>query len=335
MFRFFRSKFYTALTLMVLIVATGILGYRLFAGYSWIDAVYMTIITIATVGYREISPLDDATKIFTILLIISSIFIFAYSISVITEYILAKHTLQQIKIRRMKKKIEKLNGHVILCGYGRNGKQAAAKLEAFRRPFVVIEKDKRALEDRNADVLYIEGNANEDQVLIEAGIKKAGFLIAALPDDADNLFIVLSAKQLNKDLVIISRASEEASQKKLRLAGADKIIMPDRIGGDHMASLIVFPDLIEFLDNLSVEGESTINLEEVALEAFSKDHQYKSIGALNLRKKTGCTIIGYKKPGGSYIVNPDPDMKLVPKSKLIVLGQPNQIKKLNEMFRIE
>lgn len=334
MFKLFRSKFYLAIFLMIAVLLMGILGYRFYAGYTWIDALYMTIITIATVGYREIAPLSDGVKLFTIILIVSSIFIFTYSIAIITEYILAKNTFEHLKIKKMKKKIQQLTGHVIVCGYGRNGKEAAARLETHKRPFVVIERDRNALEAGRSDIFYIEGNANDDQVLMEAGIERASYLIVTLPDDADNLFIVLSARQLNKDLTIISRASEIASPKKLLLAGADKIVMPDKIGGDHMASLVVFPDLMEFLENLSVAGEHNINLEEVGIEELSKTYKYKTISELNLRKRTGCTIIGYKKPEEQYILNPSPELQLVPNSKLIVLGQPAQIKKLNEIFKI-
>ena len=320
---------------MLLVLLMGVLWYRFYADHNWLDAIYMTVITVATVGYREIHDPDDGTKIFTVLLIVFSIFIFAYSISVVTEYILARNALQQLKIKKMKKKIQQLSGHVILCGYGRNGKEAAAKLEAHERPFVVIEKEKKAIESREVEVLYIEGNANDDQTLIDAGIEKASYLITALPDDADNLFIVLSARQLNKNLIIISRASKAASQKKLHLAGANKVVMPDKIGGDHMASLVVFPDMVEFLENFSVSSENSINLEEISIEDLSKNYQYKSILELNLRKKTGCTIIGYKKPEGGYIVNPEAEMKLASGSKLIVLGRPEQIQKLNELFKIE
>lgn len=320
---------------MLLVFLMGVSGYKFYAGYTWIDAVYMTIITVTTVGFREVNPVDDGTKLFTVILIVSSIFIFAYSISVITEYILAKDTFRQLKIKRMKRKIQQLRNHVILCGYGRNGKQAVAKLKAYGRPFVVIEKEKGVIEALDNDILYIEGNASDDATLMDAGIERAAYLIVALPDDADNLFIVLSAKQLNKKLSIISRASGMGSEKKLRMAGADKVVMPDRISGEHMASLIVFPDLVEFLDQLSVKGESAMNIEEVTIEELSKTYKYKSIVELDLRRKTGCTIIGYKAPGGSYIVNPDPELQLIPKSTLIVLGRPEQIKKLNKIFGIE
>ncbi len=335
MFKLFRSKIYTALFLLLLVLAIGVMGYRLVSNYNWLDAFYMTIITVTTVGFREVHPVDDETKLFTIFLIILSVFIFAYAISVITEYILAKSFLQNVKIRKMKKKIDQLNNHIIICGFGRNGMQAATKLKAYQRPFVVIEKDKEVIEKHEQEILFVEGNANEDETLLKAGVDRAQCLISALPNDADNLFVVLSARQLNKNLTIISRASQEASQRKLKLAGANKTIMPDKIGGDHMASLVVLPDLVEFLDQLSIEGENTINLEEIAIEDLPKEYQYKSLVDLDLRKKTGCTVIGYKEPSGNYIINPEADTKLLPNSKLMVLGRPEQIKKLNKMFNIQ
>ncbi|MBT8204965.1 MAG: NAD-binding protein, partial [Eudoraea sp.] len=155
-----------------------------------------------------------------------------------------------------------------------------------------------------------------------------------LPDDAANLFVVLSARQLNQKLFIISRASQITSQKKLALAGADNVIMPDKIGGDHMASLVVNPDLITFMDKLSTEGEDT-NLEEVPIEDFTEEIDFTSLRDLDLRRKTGCTIIGYIDPNGNYIINPEADLQMEPKSKVIVLGRPEQIRKLNEMFQID
>ncbi|MBL7471607.1 potassium channel family protein [Robertkochia sediminum] len=332
MFQFFRSKFYTALSFLLLVLVSGTLGYRLISGYEWIDALYMTVITVTTVGFQEVHPSDPPTKLFTIALIILSVFIFAYAISVITEYILSKSNFQNIKYRKMKKQIEHLNNHVIICGYGRNGRQAAAKLKAYRRPFVVIERDEEIIDRCTDDVLFVPGDANEDEVLEAAGINRAKCLIASLPNDADNLFVVLSSRQLNKDMIIISRASSESTVKKLHLAGANKTIMPDKIGGDHMASLVVMPDLIEFLDQLSIDGDNSINLEEIAIDDLSEDFSYRSIRDLDIRKHSGCTVIGYKEPSGSYIINPEADTKLLPHSKLVVLGRPEQIIKLNSIL---
>ena len=319
---------------MVFILIFGVLGYRFLSNYDWIDAFYMTIITVTTVGFSEVRPLDAGSKIFTVFLIVSSVFIFAYAISVITEYVLGRNSLQLLKKKKVKNQINSLANHVIVCGFGRNGIQASERLRAFKKPFVIIEKDKEIIERYQNDVLFVEGDANDDEVLNEAGIGKAKFLITALPDDAANLFVVLSARQMNKNLFIISRASLVTSQKKLLLAGANKVIMPDKIGGDHMASLVVMPDLITFMDKLSVEGEHTTNLEEVAIEDFADQVDCNSIRDLDLRNKTGCTIIGYIDPNGNYLINPEADLILQPKSKVIVLGRPEQIRKLNEMFHI-
>ena len=330
----FRSRIYIAIVFILIILLIGVLGYRFISDYGWLDALYMTIITVTTVGFMEVRPLDDESKLFTVILIISSVFIFAYGISVITEYIISRNSLQLLKNKRVKNMINSLEGHTIVCGYGRNGMQAVERLKTYNREYVVVERDKDIIEKHERETLFFEGDANEDEVLLSAGVKKASNLIVTLPDDAANLFVVLSARQLNKDLFIISRASQVTSQKKLELAGADKVIMPDKIGGDHMASLVVIPDLITFMDKLSVEGEHTTNLEEVAIEDFTDQLECNSLRDLDLRKRTGCTIIGYIAPDGEYIINPEADMQLQPKSKVIVLGRPEQIQKLNEMFHI-
>lgn len=334
MIRLLRSKIVLALSLMVLVLLFGVVGYRLISDYTWIEALYMTIITVTTVGFSEVRPLDADAKIFTVILIVTSVFIFAFAISVVTEYILGRSSLELLKKKKVRKQIESLSKHVVVCGFGRNGMQAAEKLMAYNKPFVVIERDKEVIERYENEILFVEGDANEDDILLQAGIEKAQYLITAVPDDAANLFIVLSARQLNKQLFIISRASQVTSLKKLEFAGADKVIMPDKIGGDHMASLVVMPDLITFMDKLSVEGEHTTNLEEVEIEEFTTQIDCSSIRDLDLRRKTGCTIIGYIAPDGEYIINPEADVVLQPKSKVIVLGRPEQIRKLNQMFRI-
>ncbi|WP_422859295.1 potassium channel family protein [Flagellimonas sp. S174] len=334
MVRLFRSKIVLALFLMILVLVIGVVGYKLFSDFTWIEAIYMTIITVTTVGFSEVRPLDEEAKIFTVFLIVTSVFIFGYAISVVTEYLLGRNSLQILKKKKVKKKIEALSDHIVVCGFGRNGMQAADRLKAYKKPFVVIEKNREIIERHEDEILFIEGDANEDEVLMNAGIDRAQYLITTLPDDAENLFIVLSARQLNKDLFIISRASQVTSLTKLQLAGADKVIMPDKIGGDHMASLVVMPDLITFINQLSIEGENTTNLEEVEIEDLTTQVDCNSIKDLDLRRKTGCTIIGYIDPKGNYIINPEADLVLEPKGKVIVLGRAEQIKKLNQMFSI-
>ena len=333
--KFFRTKVYTAIFLLVAILIIGVSGYVFISGYSWIDALYMTVITMTTVGFGEVVPLDNQSKIFTIFLIFASVVIVGYAISVITEYIISKDHIEQLKHKRMQKKIESFSGHVVVCGYGRNGKQTVNKLLAYNKAFVVVEKNKEKEQRLQQDnVPYIIGNANDDEVLLQAGVERASSFISALPSDADNLFVVLSTRQLNSRINIISRASHESSYKKLKLAGANNVILPDKIGGDHMASLVVVPGLMEFIDNLSIVGKSNINIEEVPVNKLHYTKDLITIKDLDLRRKTGCNIIGYKDEKGEYIVNPEANLELAPQSKLIVLGRPEQIKVLNEVYNI-
>jgi len=334
--RIFRTKIYTAVFLLVLILLVGVFGYMMISDYSAIDALYMTVITITTVGFGEVIPLDDESKIFTIFLILTSIVIVGYALSTITEYILSKDHIQELKQRKMQKKIDSFSDHVIICGYGRNGKQAAVKLAAHNRSFVIIEKNKEMIERLELDAApYVIGNANEDETLMAAGVDRANCFISALPSDADNLFVVLSARQINPKINIISRASQESSYNKLKFAGANNVILPDKIGGDHMASLVVVPGLMEFIDNLSIVGKSNINIEEVAVEKLHSLSKVKTIRDLDLRRKTGCTVIGYKDENGEYIVNPEAELELAANSKIIVLGRPEQIEALNSEYNIE
>ena len=336
MFEFFKSKIYVALTLVVVTLIIGVLGYKVIADYTWIDALYMTVITVTTVGFGEVNPLTPEAKLFTVILILCSVVIVGYAISVITEYIISRSAYDTIKHKKVQKQIDKLSGHIIVCGYGRNGKQAVEKLRAYNKSFVIIDVEEEIVDRyEDAQTLFVRGNANEDETLLKAGVERASTLISALPDDADNLFVVLSARQLNQSLKIISRAEYETSQKKLKLAGADNVIMPNRIGGDHMASLVVVPDLIEFLDNLSVVGEEdSINVEEISFEKVCPNGEEATIKEIDLRYKTGCTIIGYKCPEGKYTVNPSADLTLKKGSKLVVIGRPEQIMSMHRTFEI-
>lgn len=333
---FFKKKVYTAIFLLLAVLASGIIGFRLISNYSWIDALYMTVITITTVGFGEVVPLDNQSKVFTIFLILISIVVVGYALSIITEYILSKNNVEELKQKKMQKLIDSFKNHVVICGYGRNGKQAAIKLAAHKRSFVVIERNRDIIERLQMDnVPYVIGNANEDEILLQAGVDRASCFITALPNDADNLFVVLSTRQINKNINIISRASQESSYEKLKFAGANNVILPDKIGGDHMASLVVVPGLMEFLDNLSIVGKSNINIEEIAVEKLYDTKRARTIKDLDLRRKTGCTVIGYKDENGEYIVNPEADLELAPNSKIIVLGRPEQIEGLNNEYNID
>jgi voltage-gated potassium channel len=292
----------------------------------------MTVITLGTVGYSETEPLDSDGRIFTSLLILFGIFIFAYAFSVLSAYLVSKNINFNFKKRKMETTIQSFKGHTLVCGFGRNGSQAAARLKAYKKDFVVIEENSDAISTLEKEgMLYIIGNAIEDDTLIKAGIKNASHLITCLPHDTDNVFIVLTAKQLNAKLKVVSRASEESSVKKLKIAGADNIIMPDKIGGDHMASLVVTPDLVEFLDNLSISTASHMNIQEIIL---SRLPQIKSLEQLQIKERTGCTVMGYKKGDGTYVINPDSNIPVDTNGRIIVLGNHEQISRLNAVFEI-
>lgn len=329
----FQSRLYKAVLFSVLILFVGIGGYCFLFKYSFVDGLYMTVITITTIGFGEVHPFGTGEKIFTIGLILSSLFIFGYAVSSFSEYLISGQFFHQLKIKKVQKKIEKLKGHTIVCGYGRNGRQAIAKLKSYNKDFVVVEQNESIIQRLDNDsVLNIEGDATIDETLIKAGILNASNLITALPSDADNLFVVLTAKQLNGKCKIISRASKETSYSKLKIAGADNVIMPDKLGGAHMASLVVTPDVIEFVDRLTIEGDTTANLEEIAINNLPQEYIDRTILDLDLRKQTGCTVIGYRTSDKDYIINPDASVKLKAGANLIVLGRPEQITKLRELF---
>ncbi|MCB0459525.1 MAG: potassium channel protein [Flavobacteriaceae bacterium] len=329
----FKSKIYKAILLLLLVLSIGVVGYMYFGDDTFINALYMTVITITTVGFGEVHPLSPSERLFTIFLILMSVVLLGYAVSILTEYIASGEFFEKMKFKKVQKKIESLNGHTVVCGYGRNGKQAVAKLKKFKKPLVVIESDQeRIREIERENLLYIEGNATDDDVLQRSCIVNASSLICALPSDADNLFIVLSARQMNKNMTIVSRASNDSSDAKLRIAGADNVIMPDKLGGDHMASLLVTPDIVEFVDKLAVDAENAAHLEEILVDNLPKEFLLKSIRDLDVRRKTGCTVIGFKTPDNEYVINPEADTQLMTNSKLIVLGSLEQIRNLNKLF---
>lgn len=333
--RSFFSRIYLAIFFIFLIFFVGILGFHWIENYNFIDAFYMTVITVSTVGFTEVNPMSESGRLFTSLLIIFSISIYAYAISVLTSYIIDGELKLFLKDYKVSKKINKLHQHTIICGYGRNGKEAVRKLQAHDNDFVVIESDPARINELKAqELLFVEGDATVDAILEKANIDEAQALITTLPKDADNVFIVLSARQQNSNLTIISRASDSKSDSKLKKAGANNVIMPDKVGGSHMASLVITPDVVEFLDTISVEGTGDINLEELTVSEFPEHGSMKTLRDLEARYKTGCTVIGFKTIKGSYVINPGADTILEPNSKLFVLGKPEQIVKLNELLDI-
>lgn len=328
------TKLYVALLLILAMISIGILGYILIEKYTFLEAFYMTIITIATVGFQEVHPLSDVGKIFTAFLIITSFGTFAYAISAITKYVVEGEFNYYYKFYKVNNTISKLNNHVVICGYGRNGKQAATALHMNKQNFVIIEKSEVLAEQiKEQGFLCIQGDCTQDDILNKSGIANARALITTLPIDADNLFVVLTARSINSKLTIISRASDDNSDKKLKIAGANNVIMPDKIGGAHMASLVIKPDVIEFIDHITGQGGPNINLEEIVFSELPEHLRNHTIKDLEIRNKSGANIIGYKTNEGEYVINPSAETKIIPGAKLFVLGTPEQVRKLRELLK--
>jgi voltage-gated potassium channel len=328
------NKIKYAIGIIMLIVIIGIVGYMMLEGFSFFDALYMTVITISTVGFQEVHPMDTAGKLFTLFLIVSGLGIFLYSVSIIATSIIEGELQQYFKNYRTKSGIRKMENHVIVCGLGRNGRQAVKELIAFKQPFIVIEQDKQViLKHQEDNIIFIEGDATIDEVLEKAGVKSAKALIATLPIDADNLFVTLTARALNKELKIISRASNDKSEKKLRVAGANNVVLPEKVGGAHMATLVIKPDVVEFLNRIAVQEGDETNLEEIVFSEVPQKYRDKTIDELDIRKISGANIVGFKTPEGNYIINPLPNTKLILNSKLFVLGTPEQIAKMKHILK--
>lgn len=336
MFNVFRSyyRFYAPLLILLSVWIIGTIGYVIIDDYSWFDAFYMTVITIATVGYGEVAPLSQSGKLFTAFLIVTSFGTFAYAVSSITKFVIDGEFNEFFKNRKLNATIDKISEHVIICGYGRNGRQAAQVLKKHNKRFVVIENSATVTSTLNHKFseLVINGDSTQDEVLIKAGILRAKAIITTLPVDADNLFIVLSARNLNKNLTIISRASEDNSDTKLKIAGANNVIMPDRVGGAHMASLVMKPDVMEFIDHITAEGGDNISLEEISFERIPDELKNKTLKDLEIRNRSGANIIGYKTATGEYIINPSADTRIIAESKLFVLGTSEQIASLKQIL---
>jgi len=329
------NRIFTPIIFAAILVVVGVIGYMSISEYTFIEALYMTVITVSTVGFGEVHPSTNEEKIFTIILIFTSIGIFAYLIAEFTEFIANGTLMNEIKTKRMQKKIQNLEGHSIVCGYGRNGRQAAFKLRSHNKQCVIIEGSKKViLEIEKSGFLYVTGDPTNDEVLQTAGIEKAANLITTLPSDADNLFVILSARQFNKKATLISRASKDTSERKLKIAGANNVIMPDKLGGEHMASLVVSPDIIEFVDKLSLTDDCATNLEEIVVNELPEEFKNKTLRDLDLRKETGCSVIGIKTADNQYVINPESNVRLLPDTKLIVLGRKEQITKLRKLYNV-
>ena len=316
------------IVLLFLMISAGTFGYWYIEDFSMIDAFFMTVITISTVGFGEIHPLSDMGKLFTSGLIFFSLGSLAYVGSNMARFVFDGELMNYLKTYRVDKKILKLKDHVIIVGYGRNGEQAAIELRDHNVGFVIIEKRENVLNRIRQDVslLYIKGDATHEDVLKKAGVDRARALIATTPNDADNVFVALTARSMNPSLRIVSRASEMESDLKLKRAGVTNVIMPERIGGQRMAKLVTQPDVVEFIEYILLQKSKDVSLEEVSCNNMADCFVNKAIGELKGQDSSGVNIIGIKISGAKYVFNPDAQLTLSRGDQLFVIGSPQQVK---------
>jgi voltage-gated potassium channel len=314
-------KFFISAGLLLFSLFVGVTGFIVVEGYNLLDSFYMTALTISTVGFDEVKPLSDSGKLFATVYIILNLGIFAYVVSTITTYIFEGELQKIFKYLIFGRELKKLKNHVIVCGYGRHGSRSCKELVKSQTPFVIIDKETGQLEFQ-ADEKFpvVNGDATTDDALIEAGILKARALITTLPHDADNVFITLTAKELNPAVKVISRASDKNSEKKLYRAGANRVVLPDILGGIHMAHLITKPYVVEFLEILNGMGDGHLKLEDYTFDQLKDKYQNKTLGELNIATNTGATVVGLKSLKQGFTFRPNHDTVVTESDVLILLG---------------
>lgn len=314
----------------------GISGFILLEKYNLREAFYMTVITISTVGFKEVRELSPAGQVFTSFYIIFNLLTIAYVISVVSAYVFEGQLQAIFKYYMINQDLKKMANHIIVCGYGRNGSRASFELLAAHETVVAIEANRQLVKTKaltTKNLIMLLGDATQDEVLQKAGIARAKAVITTLPKDADNVFVVLTARELNKTVRIISRASEKNTEAKLLRAGANNVVMPEEIGGIHMANLVTRPDVIQFLEMLDGLGSQHLHLEEVRFQDLDNNLRHRTIREMAIQDKTGATVIGLKNQRQQFIINPDPDSRLSEGDVLLVLGTNFQIQTFGKLFR--
>jgi voltage-gated potassium channel len=320
------------LAALVGVVVIGTVGYVAF-GFPLLDAIYQTVTTVATVGFREVHPFSRGAKVFTIGLILVGVGTVLYSFTVLLEGVVEGQIQEVLGRRRMDRRIARITGHVIVCGFGRVGRILAHYVTGAGQDVVVIENDPdRAAFAEGSGVLVVRGDATTDEVLREAGIERARVLVAALTTDADNLFVTLTARSGRPDLFIVGRARIESSMAKLTQAGADRVVNPQAIGGARMAAFVLQPHVAEFLDIVMHDGSLEFRLEEVPLPAGSP-LAGRSLRDAHIRDSTGALILALRDAGGGFTTNPVPETVLEAGQILIAIGTEGQLKALADAAR--
>lgn len=315
--------------LLVSLILTGTIGYTLLLDLSLIDALYMTVITISTVGYAEVGVMDTEAKMFSIILIFVSLGTVGYLFTSIVSSFMEGDLRKAWRRRKMESGITKLKDHYIICGAGETGQNAIKQFKRSNVPFIVIDKDEHRVNELIEENVYsIEGDATQDFVLEKARIQYAKGLISSLSTDADNVYTVLTARQMNKDLYIVSRAINKQAAGKLKKAGANNTISPNEIGGTRMASLMLRPNVISFLDIITRAGDVILDLEEVVIFEGSSLID-KTLREVKIPEKTGLIVLAIKKDNVEKLtLNPSSDAILENGDTMIVLGREDQVNQL-------
>ncbi|GAB4556585.1 MAG: potassium channel protein [Anaerolineae bacterium] len=319
------------IAMFLFIALLGAVGYGFLEGWPFLDALYMTIITLSTVGFGEVRPLSPGGRLFTIALILVGVSGGVYLFSSVAEYIVAGELEGTLRRRRMEKRIQGLRDHFIVCGFGRVGQQVAAELSESGHAVVIIDSNPEAIQRaEGAGHLYVAGNAAEDEVLEAAGVARARGLVACVDSDAENVYIVLSARALRPDLIIVARANTEDSERKLRKAGATHVISPYSIAGRRMAAMLVRPNVVQFLDVVMHSAELQLFLEEIPVSE-SSPLAGKTVGEANIRQQTGANVLAVKGYRGKLFRELSPDFRFAPDDILIALGTHDQLNQLRRL----
>ena len=328
-----------ALLLTILVVGGGA-GYWVLGGGRWTfgDCLYMTVITLSTVGYAELSNMGDVhgARGLTIGLIVGGIGTLAYLQANVTALLVEGALGQAWRRNRMRKKIESLSGHVVVAGSGSTGRHVIEELVVTGTPFVVIDRNQDHVQRiseamMKGEMLFVHGDATEDQVLMLAGIDRARGVVAALTHDKDNLFVTLSARSLNANARIVSKVTEDESAPKMLKAGANAIVSPAQIGGRRMASELIRPEVNEFLDQMLRDKDKSLRLEEIVIP---KDSAYAghALRDAPIRRETNLLVIAVRQPTREFVYNPDPDFVLAAGMTLVVMGESDGVQKLRALI---
>ena len=316
-----RLKLRFGLGIEAIVLSGGTMGYRLLEGWAWIECLYMTVITISTVGFKEVGETGNVTRLFTILLIFSGIGSVALIGSSLVEWMLEQHVSHGGRRKKMKRSIDQLRDHILVCGYGRMGRYVTSELAPAGAPFVVVERDAEICAGlAEKGLLFVQGDASDEAVLEAAGIERAGALVAALGADAENLYLTLTAHGMNPDLRIIVRAEEQASHAKFLRAGAAKVISPYAIGADHIVQLLLRPSVVDFIELVAHHEDLELDIEQVQVGEDSP-LAGKSIAASRVRQALGRMILAIKKADGTTQFDPSPETVLKPGDCLVTIGR--------------